>query len=180
MKNKNTRRNNRTIYLAGLLLFTLTACINEDNFSTKVEPVRQGDLFEVIKEKDSLLFDIGFNQIDTAQVARLISEDFTFYHDEHGITQGKADFLKDIHSISGLPFKTWRVLDEKSLEVFLMHKENGKVLYAAIQNGMHSFYQQKEGEKANKTSTARFSHLWILEHGQWKLKNAFSYNHLAP
>lgn len=138
------------------------------------------NLFKLIKEKDSLLFEIGFNQIDTSQVAKLTSTDFEFYHDEHGITETKIDFVRNIEGIRELPFKTWRVLVEGSMEVFPLYKDNSQVLYGAIQNGTHDFYQKNEGENARKTNTARFTHLWIIENEAWKLKRVLSYDHQVP
>ena len=138
------------------------------------------ELFELIKEKDSLLFQIGFNQIDTLQVSKLISTDFEFYHDEHGITETKSGFLTNINGIRELPFKTWRTLVDSSMEVFPLYKENSQVLYGAIQNGVHNFYQQNDGKEARKTNIARFTHLWIIENGDWQLKRVLSYDHQVP
>ena len=137
-------------------------------------------LFNIIAEKDSLLFQIGFNQIDTSILALLVSDDFEFYHDEHGITETKPAFLKSVSTISGLPFKTWRILNRESIQVFPMYRNNSQDLYGAIQTGTHEFYQQHEGENAKKTSIARFTHLWVIENNNWKLKRVFSYNHQLP
>jgi hypothetical protein len=43
-------------------------------------------LYKTIKEKDSLLFNIGFNNCDIKQFESRISENFEFYHDQAGIT----------------------------------------------------------------------------------------------
>ena len=138
------------------------------------------ELFDLIQEKDSLLFQIGFNQIDTLQAAVLTSQDFEFYHDEHGGTDTKNAFVSNINGIRDLPFKTWRTLVKGTMEVFPLYKDNSQVLYGAIQNGTHDFYQQNEGEDALKTNTARFTHLWIIENGDWKLKRVLSYDHQVP
>jgi hypothetical protein len=144
------------------------------------ESAENQELFRIIKEKDSLLFQIGFNQIDTLQVADLTSEDFEFYHDEHGITNSKAGFINNINGIRDLPFKTWRILVKGSTEIFPLYKDNSQVLYGAIQNGVHDFYQQNEGEKVRKTNTAKFTHLWIIEDSDWKLKRVLSFDHSVP
>lgn len=162
-----------------ILIVALYSCSNKVIFTTvdKVDPENER-LYNIIKEKDSLLFQIGFNQIDTIQVERLTSSDFEFYHDEHGITDSKSSFIQNIYGIKSLPFKTWRTL--VSMEVFPMYKENSEILYGVIQNGTHDFYQQNEGEVARKTNTARFTHLWIIEDGEWKLKRVLSYDHQVP
>jgi hypothetical protein len=161
------------------LIIALFSCANKDIHTAELNPENQ-KLFNLIKEKDSLLFQIGFNQVDTLQVSVMTSNDFEFYHDEHGVTETKNRFVNNINGIKELPFKTWRTLVEGSMEVFPLYKDNSQVLYGAIQNGVHDFYQQNEGEDALKTNTARFTHLWIIENGDWKLKRVLSYDHQIP
>lgn len=178
----------RSSYLLALFLVSiLLSCTSEGNEAkneiTQEVPVqipKDQELFDLIREKDSVLFQIGFNQIDTAQVASLTARNFEFYHDEHGMIETKIAFLESIAGIGDLPFKTWRTLDEGSMEVFPLYAENSRVLYGAIQNGIHDFYQQKEGEDARKTNTAKFTHLWIIEENEWKLKRVLSYDHHLP
>jgi len=138
------------------------------------------EIFNSLKEKDSLLFELGFNQIDTLQVKRLIGEDFEFYHDEHGITDSKMAFVNNIKGILDLPFKTRRELVKGSLEVYPLYKNNSQELYGAVQKGEHNFYQQKKGEIEYKTNTAKFIHLWIIEENDWKLKRVLSFDHKIP
>lgn len=148
------------------------------NVSSTLDTPRHPELHQLILIKDSLLFDIGFNQIDTSQVADLIAQDFEFYHDEHGITDSKDAFLTSIAGLSELPFKTWRTLKKESVEIFPLYSDNKTELYGILQTGIHEFYQQHEGEEARKTSTAQFSHLWILEEDAWKLKRVISFDHI--
>jgi hypothetical protein len=177
--------------ITSLLLLVLFACTNvtqqdknipseKGNEQPEIVSPENQKLYNLLKEKDSLLFQIGFNQIDTAQIAALACTDFEFYHDEHGITETKSDFVKSIGGLKDLPFKTWRTLVKGSMEVFPLYKDNKQVLSGAIQNGTHDFYQQIEGEKARKTNTARFTHLWIIEDGNWKLKRVLSFDHHVP
>ncbi|GLR19937.1 hypothetical protein [Portibacter lacus] len=153
--------------------------VSETN-ETKATTTANQELFDLIKEKDSLLFQIGFNQIDTSQVAALSSSDIEFYHDKNGITNSKNDFLTSIYGLKTLPFKTWRKLVPGSMEVFPLYKDNNKVLYGAIQNGSHDFFQQHDGETARKTNTAKFTHLWIIENDIWQLKRVLSFDHQDP
>lgn len=128
-------------------------------------------------QMDSLLFERGFNHSDTASISPLIMDDLEFYHDKYGITSGKTNFLQSIVDIAALPFKVTRKLVVESVEVFPMYIDNGAAMYAAIQSGTHEFYQQLEGEGAQLTGTARFTHLWILDGNRWKLKRVLSYDH---
>lgn len=176
---------NFAILIIGIL--TVSSCKNVDDrsplqtedLSAKNESVsKHPELYKLILEKDSLLFQIGFNQIDTSLVAALISEDFEFYHDEHGIMKSKEAFLSSIAGLRELPFKTWRTLIAGSVEIFPLYSDEHSKLYGIIQTDMHEFYQKKNNEEARKTSTARFNHLWIKENDEWKLKRVLSYDHI--
>lgn len=74
------------------------------------------------------------------------------------------------------PEKVYRFLVEESLEVFPMYN-NGK-LYGALQNGKHFFSTDENMTYENTDNYALFSHLWLLENGEWKIKRVISYNHV--
>nr|WP_294858770.1 nuclear transport factor 2 family protein [uncultured Fluviicola sp.] len=135
------------------------------------------DLYQTILSKDSLLFSIGFNTCDISRFESLLSEDFEFFHDISG-TSDKKKFLSDLKT--GLckdpsAYQSRRALIPESTEIFPLY-ENGK-LYGAIQHGTHRFYETIQGQKEQFASTAKFTHLWILENGSWKLSRSLSYNH---
>jgi CubicO group peptidase (beta-lactamase class C family) len=134
------------------------------------------ELYKTIKAKDSLLFNLGFNTCDIKQFENLVSEHFEFYHDQAGITNSKAAFISGIQNgLCKLPYKPKRVLAENKMEVYPL-AENG-VLYGAIQMGIHHFYAVEENKSEYLTSIAKFTHVWILEEGDFKLKNGLSYDH---
>ncbi|MBS1797672.1 MAG: nuclear transport factor 2 family protein [Acidobacteria bacterium] len=136
------------------------------------------DLFNTLKAKDSQLFDVGFNKCDIATFENLLSADFIFYHDQAGPTNSKKDFIAGIRDgLCKLDYKARRELVEGSLEVFPL--KNKGVLYGAIQNGRHRFYALEKGKPEYLTGTARFTHLWKLENGEWKLAESLSYDHQA-
>ncbi len=56
-----------------------------------------------------------------------------------------------------------------------MYKD-GK-LYAAIQNGTHQFFEKEINQPEHFGSTAKFTHLWMLENGNWKLFRSLSFDH---
>ncbi len=154
--------------------------VMEQEITAEQTPSPQNlELLKLITSKDSLLFQIGFNQIDTSIVASLVAKDFEFYHDEHGITESKATFVQNIEGIRSLPFKTWRTLVEGSTEVYPLYTDDQQ-LYGAIQHGMHEFYQQHEGEEAKRTNVAKFTHLWRKTDGAWELSRVLSYDHQVP
>ncbi|WP_420570773.1 nuclear transport factor 2 family protein [Kordia sp.] len=180
--------NIKNILIGSVMLLCIIGCdtskstekTEKENTPKEILSEKDQLIFNMLKAKDSLLFQVGFNKIDTTQVALLTSDNFEFYHDEHGITTTKQQFVNNIQSLQELPFKTWRTLDENSLEVFPLYKNNSQNLYGAIQKGTHYFYQQNEGEKARKTNTAKFVHVWIIENAQWKLRRVLSFDHQVP
>lgn len=137
---------------------------------------KSSELYKTIKEKDSLLFNIGFNNCDITQFKKLVSDNFEFYHDQFGITNSKFEFIKSIENgLCKLDYKPKRILDVKSLEIFPL-KKNG-VLYGALETGTHNFYAIEKNKDEYLTSIAKFTHLWILENGNWKLSKGLSYDH---
>ena len=140
----------------------------------QVEPA--SELYQTLKQKDSLLFNVGFNNCDFSQFENLVGNDLKFYHDKGGITNSKADFIESMkNGICKSEYKPMRKLVKNSLVVYPLRK-NG-VLYGAIQMGIHEFYERQKGKPDNLTSTAKFTHVWLLENGNWKLTEVLSYDH---
>lgn len=130
---------------------------------------------EILKN-DSLIFEEAFNKCNFSSITALISDDFEFYHDQHGITYGKDHFITSIReNICSLPYRPRRELVEGSWSVFPLSANNK--IYGAIQLGKHRFYANEEGREEYFTSIADFSHLWILEGDKFRLKRVLSYNH---
>lgn len=155
-------------------LFYLLLLLNSFNLYSQVD--KSSDLFKILKTKDSLLFNVGFNTCDISQFENLVSENFEFYHDKSGITSSKADFIKSIKDgLCKLSYKPRRALDEKSLVVYPLEKDG--VLYGAIQMGTHRFYAVEKDKPEYLTSVANFTHIWLLQNGSWKLSRGLSYNH---
>jgi len=135
-------------------------------------------LFEQLKERDSLIFELGFNNCDTIQFRKLLSDDFEFYHDQNGLLESKDFFIHNIPNLCKMNYKPIRVLVDNSLEVFPLFS-SGKI-YGAIQIGVHEFYGEEKDKPRYLTSTARFTHVWMIEGGDWKLKRILSYDHVIP
>jgi hypothetical protein len=158
----------RAFALLIFLLFT--------SMYTRAQVADTSSLFLELKALDSLLFDRGFNHCDIETLQKITSENLEFYHDQGGIDTSKATFIDKIkNGICKLDYKASRQLVDGSLQVFPMY-QNG-VLYGAIQMGQHEFFALYPGEEIKKTSTALFTHLWLLEDGKWMLARVLSYNH---
>ena len=137
------------------------------------------ELFKTLAKKDSLLFDEGFNHCNIEVTEGIISKDLEFYHDTGGI-QDRKEFFKAIkENICSSPDrKPMRKLVLGTLKVFPL-EDNGH-LYGAIQKGIHQFYIKEPKKDLYLTSSAKFTHLWILEDSSWKLKTVLSYDHQVP
>lgn len=138
------------------------------------------ELYGTLKQKDSILFDAAFNKCDVDTMESLFTEDFEFYHDKGGLTEGREVFLNNSRSNCanrkvGEPQPAKRFLVEGSLEVFPLYK-NG-TLYGAIQHGVHTFEFLNEKKEYQKGDIAKFTHLWILEGDEWRIKRELSYDH---
>lgn len=125
------------------------------------------DVYKAIKEKDSLMFEVGFNECNLSQIEALLPEQFEFYHDKDGITNTRTAFLKTIEEnlCSSGRNKFNRILEPGSMEVFPLY--DAGELYGAIQSGRHSF----------GNVDARFTNLWLLENGEWIPSRMMSYDH---
>lgn len=99
------------------------------------------------------------------------------YDDKSGVQESKEAFIKVMQNGICNPnntTKSRRELVDGSLAVFPL-KNNGQ-LYGALQNGTHKFFETTNGKEITG-SVAKFSHLWILENGQWFLKRVISFDH---
>ena len=150
-------------------------------FGTAVAQVdKNSELFNTLKAKDSILFKVGFNKCEIDKSAEIITDDLEFYHDNSGFSNSKEEFIQAMKTGICRPSNTekvYRFLVKESLEVFPMY-DNG-TLYGALQNGKHYFSTSESMTYDESDNYALFSHLWIIENGEWKLKRVISYNHTS-
>jgi hypothetical protein len=142
----------------------------------KAQVQKNSSLFQDLKAQDSVFFERGFNRCDLDYLKDKVTDDLRFYHDQGGF-QDKTKFLENTaNNICGSgEKKPIRKVDAESMNVFPMNSD-GK-LYGAIQTGIHHFYLRENGKEDLWTSTAKFTHLWVLEKESWKLKEVLSYDH---
>jgi CubicO group peptidase (beta-lactamase class C family) len=166
----------KTLFI-GILFFQIQFGFSQED--------KNAALYKTIVSRDSLLFNVGFNTCDISQFENLLTDDFEFYHDKDSISD-KTKFLFNLRNglcKSPTTYQSRRALAPGSTEIYPLHKKNGAV-YGAVQIGIHQFYEKsaKKGEslanaKEQFGSTARFTHLWLLQNGVWKLRRSFSYDH---
>lgn len=141
--------------------------------------VINSELYDLLKQKDSLMFELSYNQLDTRILEELATEDIEFYHDQGGATFTKQEFINGMKNLGTLSYKARRELVDGSIEVFPMHK-NGE-LYAVILKGEHRFYAKEPNDKPEYvTSTAKYTVLWVLQNNEWKMSRIYSYDHQTP
>lgn len=139
---------------------------------------KASELFKALKANDSLLFNVGFNTCDISQFKTFITDDLEFYHDNSGISNSKEAFILSMKNGICSPNNTVtirRTLVAGSLKVFPLY-DNG-TLYGAIQTGEHTFNELAKDGSQSQGSLAKFTHLWIKENENWKIKRVLSYDH---
>ena len=148
--------------------------------STSAQVSIETDLYKDLKARDSLLFDLGFNECKIDEFEGFVSDDLEFYHDQGGLTTNKENFLRAVRNniCSNAAMKPIRKLVPGSLQVFPLYG-NGK-LYGAIQKGIHDFYIKEPNREIYKTSSAKFTHVWMMKDKEWVLKRVLSYDHKNP
>lgn len=164
-----------------MIKYVITLCLFLACYPASAQVDRHSALFKAIMAKDSLLFQSGFNTCNITQFENLLSSTFEFYHDVDGISD-KAKFLKDLRNgLCSNPsgYQARRELIPESTEIYALHrKSNQGEIYGAIQTGKHRFFEKQSGKPEQFGSSARFTHVWLLENGVWKLARSFSYEHI--
>lgn len=124
-------------------------------------------LFETIKSLDAKLFN-AYNECDLTVLGSMVQDDLEFYHDQTGLSVGKALFLQAIkQNICG---KVKRTLLEKTLEVYPLKG------YGAVELGIHRFHHPND---PGNMGDAKFVMLWHNDGGVWKVARVISYEHNA-
>jgi len=144
------------------LILVLTLCCLPVAAQTSEHP---NELFNTIKSLDAKLFD-AYNKCDLEVLSSMVADDLEFYHDQSGLSVGKAPFLAAIkQNICG---KVQRTLLEKTLEVYPLKG------YGAVEIGVHRFHHPNE--PAN-IGDAKFVNIWHNDNGVWKVTRVISYEH---
>jgi CubicO group peptidase (beta-lactamase class C family) len=147
--------------------------------NVKSQVPKTSELFMTMKKQDSVFFENSFNLCNIEYLNKAIHKDLVFYHDQSGI-QNKEIFLDNIkkYICADINKKPIRKVIEESLEVFPLY--NNGILYGVIQSGIHDFYIREPNKADVRTSRAKFTHLYLLENGNWLLKEVLSFDHNEP
>jgi len=135
----------------------------------------QQKLSSTILTKDSLFW-MSYNNCDTTQFQNFFTEDVEFYHDKGGLTLGlkalATSFKQNL--CSNNDFRLRREPVAGTIKVFPLQKSD--IIYGAILSGEHLFYIVEKG-KERLDGHARFTHVWLLKDGIWKMSRVISYDH---
>jgi hypothetical protein len=150
---------NRSLNLC--LLILLVPCVTR----IKAQSASPDALFLKIKSLDAKLFD-AYNHCDLTTLGAMVSDDLEFYHDQTGLSVGKAPFLAAIkQNICG---KVERELLPQTLEVYPLKG------FGAVEIGIHRFHHPGDPENVGD---AKFIMLWQDKDGVWKVTRVISYEH---
>ena len=118
---------------------------------------------------DTALFD-SYNKCDLEKFASFFVNDVEFYHDQGGVTLGRAALTDSVKkNICG---KVTRELVPGSLKVFYMKG------YGLLETGVHRFHHPGH-EDTEGVGEGQFIHLWQYKDGAWKISRVISYDHHA-
>ncbi|WP_298738730.1 DUF4440 domain-containing protein [uncultured Chitinophaga sp.] len=132
-------------------------------------------LSATIVHKDSLFWH-GYNACDTNVMRAYFAEDVEFYHDKGGVTMGLEALVASFkNNLCSGNFRLRREAVEGSMKVFPLRKND--VIYGAILSGEHVFYVKEQGKQEYADGLAKFTHLWMLQNGEWKMTRVLSYDH---
>ena len=135
-------------------------------------------LAPIIAERDAVLFATMFDRCDPAALADLVSDDLEFYHDRGGLTATRTAFIADY--AKGCEARkapnAWRSRRELVPGTMKIYAIPG---VGAVEEASHLFYERQGDGPETLVGRARFSMLWRLENGHWRLARAFSIDHAA-
>ena len=127
----------------------------------------QQELDTAITALDAALFD-AYNKCDLDKFASFIDENVEFYHDQGGVTLGRAALTDSVKkNICG---KVTRELVPGSLKIYHMKG------YGAVEIGVHRFHHPGHDDTEG-IGEAEFIHLWQYKDGAWKITRVISYDH---
>ncbi|WP_160716811.1 nuclear transport factor 2 family protein [Chitinophaga solisilvae] len=154
-----------------LLLFAVPLCLSAQSNDQELEAL--------IIQKDSIFWR-AYNNCDVQQMSGYVTADVEFYHDKGGMTTGINAMMETFRTNICSKREQFRLRREAvsgTLKVYPL--KNAGVIYGAVISGEHLFYVQEKGKKERADGLARFTHLWLYENREWKMKRILSYDH-AP
>jgi hypothetical protein len=107
-----------------------------------------------------------------------LTTDCEFYHDKGGPTMGLDALMQTIaNGLCKEPdnYALRREAVPGTVHVYPLHKDG--IIYGAVISGEHVFYVRQSGKTEYLDGQARFTHLWLLTDGKWKMARILSFDH---
>ena len=161
-----------TQHCRAVMLSVLSVAVLAVSLRAQVAPPlekiqNQQDLDKAGAALDAALFD-SYNKCDLAKFESFFVDDVEFYHDQGGVTLGKAALTDSVRkNICG---KVTRELVPGTLKVFYMKG------YGLLETGVHQFHHPGH-EATEGVGEGQFIHLWQYKDGAWKVTRVISYDH---
>lgn len=134
-------------------------------------PATADALTKKIMALDAEAFE-AYNTCNLEKLKTYFSEDLEFYHDKGGFMKGIDKFTEAMrNNICNDPKR--KIIRKPVAGTFKVYPLEG---YGAILTGDHDFYSVENGVE-KKTGTAKFTHVWLLKDGYWKMARVLSYDH---
>ena len=143
--------------------------IKKPKAQTKLVKEKQTDIYKEIYKMDSLIF-YAFNNCDSIEYKKYLTDDLEFYHDQGGLHYLDEEMLS-IKEMCDRNSHIRRELIKGTLEVYKMGD------FGAVQIGVHRIYHTNKGESEHISGNYKFIHLWQKKDGIWKIKRIISYGH---
>jgi hypothetical protein len=160
-----------------IYLFTILAVSLLSASSHLMAQNTDQELKAIILHRDSLFWQT-YNTCDVANMSDFFTDDVEFYHDKGGLTTSSVSLMESVKngmcSSSG-DFRLRREPVDSTLRVYALRKNN--VIYGAVFTGQHVFYLSEKGGPSRLDGLARFSHVWLVKDGVWKMARILSYDH---
>jgi hypothetical protein len=159
----------RAVMLSVLSVAVLTVSLRAQVAPPLEKIQNQQDLDKAGAALDAALFD-SYNKCDLTKFEAFFVDDVEFYHDQGGVTLGKAALTDAVRkNICG---KVTRELVPGTLKVFHMKG------YGLLETGVHQFHHPGH-EDTEGVGEGQFIHLWQYKDGAWKVTRVISYDHHA-
>lgn len=141
-------------------------------------PTDPGALSEAILDRDAAVFDTMFNRCEPDVLADMVTPDLEFYHDRGGAMIGRETFVADYarNCEARKAPDAWRSRRELVAGSARVQSIPG---FGAVEEGEHLFYERKGDGAERLTGGARFTILWKLTDGRWRMARVFSLDHSA-
>lgn len=155
--------------LASLFFAVLVPAVRAQTVPSLDAIQSQEELNKAIATLDGAVFD-SYNHCDLEKFGNFFTEDVEFYHDQGGVTLGRAALVDSVKkNICG---KVTRELVPGTLQIYHMKG------YGAVEMGVHRFHHPGHDD-TEPVGEGKFIILWQYKDGAWKITRVISYDHHA-